>query len=48
LLAEVTLDAATGEITTRARAGHAHVAVAAAESVRRFADAIAVPARDLG
>jgi hypothetical protein len=41
LLAEVTLDAATGEIATRARVGHAHVAAAAAESVRRFADAIA-------
>jgi transposase InsO family protein len=37
LLAEVTLDPATGEITTRARAGKAVAAAAAAESVRRFA-----------
>jgi hypothetical protein len=44
LLAEVTLDVATGEIATRARVGHTHVATAAAESVRRFAAAIAVSA----
>jgi hypothetical protein len=37
LLAEVTLDAATGEIAARARAGQADAAAAAAESVRRFA-----------
>lgn len=48
LLAEVTLDPATGEIATRARAGHADVAKAAADSVRRFAIAVAVPARDSG
>jgi hypothetical protein len=47
LLAEVTLDPVTGEIATRVRAGHADVATAAAESVRRFAVAIAVPAREL-
>jgi hypothetical protein len=47
LLAEVTLDPATGEIATRAAAGHADVATAAAESVRRFAVAIGIPARDL-
>jgi hypothetical protein len=48
LLAEVRLDPATGEIATRARDGHAHVATAAAESVRRFAVAIAVVGRDPG
>jgi hypothetical protein len=37
LLAEVTLDPHTGAIATRARAGHAPAATAAAESVRRFA-----------
>jgi hypothetical protein len=37
LLAEVTLDPHTGEISTRTRAGHGEAAVAAAESVRRFA-----------
>jgi hypothetical protein len=37
LLAEVTLDPRTGQIATRARAGQADAAVAAAESVRRFA-----------
>lgn len=42
LLAEATLDPATGEITTRARAGHAAAAAAASESVARFADAILV------
>jgi hypothetical protein len=46
LLAEVTLDPATGEIATRARAGHADVATAAADSVRRFAVAMAIPPRD--
>jgi hypothetical protein len=40
LLAEVTLDPETGEIATRARAGHAQAANAAAESVRRFAVAL--------
>ena len=40
LLAEVTLDPATGEIASRARAGHDDAAAAAAESVRRFAAAI--------
>jgi hypothetical protein len=40
LLAEVTLDVATGEIATRARVDHAHVATDVAESVRRFAAAI--------
>jgi hypothetical protein len=47
LLAEVTLNPATGEIATRARASHSDVATAAAESVRRFAIAIAVPACEL-
>jgi predicted nucleic acid-binding protein len=37
LLAQVTLDPATGAIATRARAGHGEAAAAAAESVRRFA-----------
>jgi hypothetical protein len=37
LLAEVTLDPATGEIATRTRAGQGGAAAAAAESVRRFA-----------
>jgi hypothetical protein len=41
LLAEVSLDPATGEIARRARAGHDEAAAAAAESVRRFASAIA-------
>jgi hypothetical protein len=40
LLAEVTLDVATGEIATRALVDHAHVATDVAESVRRFAAAI--------
>ena len=49
LLAEVTLNPATGEITTRGRAGHTHAATAAAESVRRFAAAIVVvPERNSG
>jgi hypothetical protein len=43
LLAEVTLDPASGAIATRARAGHDDSAAAAAESVRRFATAIVVP-----
>jgi hypothetical protein len=43
LLAEVTLDAATGEIATRARTGYAGAATAATESVRRFAAAVVVP-----
>jgi hypothetical protein len=43
LLAEVTLDPATGAIATRARAGHHNAAAAAADSVRRFATAIVVP-----
>jgi hypothetical protein len=43
LLAEVTLDSATGEIARRARAGHDDAASAAAESVRRFAAAIVAP-----
>ena len=42
LLAEVTLNPATGEITTRARAGHADAATAAAESVQRFGAVIVV------
>jgi hypothetical protein len=41
LLAEVSLDPATGDIATRARTGHGGAADAAAESVRRFASAIA-------
>ncbi len=41
LLAEVSLDPATGDITGRARTGHDDAAAAAAESVRRFASAIA-------
>jgi hypothetical protein len=40
LLAEVTLDPRTGAIATRARAGQAQAATAAAESVRRFAVAL--------
>ncbi len=43
LLAELTLDPATGAIATRWRAGHDDAADAAAESVRRFAAAIVVP-----
>ena len=46
LLAEVTLDPATGEIATRARAGHTRAATAAAESIRRFAAAVVVPTHD--
>ncbi|WP_428342047.1 hypothetical protein [Mycobacterium sp.] len=40
LLAEVTLDPATGDIVRRARAGHEDAAGSAADSVRRFATAI--------
>jgi hypothetical protein len=40
LLAEVTLNPATGEIVGLARPGHDDAASAAAESVRRFAAAI--------
>lgn len=43
LLAEVTLDPATGAIATRARTGHRSAAIAAADSVRRFAATIVVP-----
>jgi hypothetical protein len=43
LLAEATLDPATGAIATRGRDGHDDAADAAAESVRRFAAAIVVP-----
>jgi hypothetical protein len=43
LVAEVTLDPATGAIATRARAGHHSAAGAAADSVRRFGVAIVVP-----
>jgi hypothetical protein len=42
LLAEVTLNPSTGEITSRARPGQTPAAAAAAESVQRFADAIVV------
>jgi hypothetical protein len=43
LLAEVTLDPATGDVAGRARTGHDDAAGEAAESIRRFADAIVVP-----
>ena len=46
LLAEVTLDPATGAIATRARAGHDDAAGAAAESVRRFSAAIVATEHD--
>jgi hypothetical protein len=46
VLAEVTLDPARGDIDCRARDGHAAAAVAATESVRRFAAAIAAGNRD--
>ena len=46
LLAEVTLDPATGAIATRGRTGHDDAACAAAESVRRFAAAIVAPKHD--
>jgi len=48
LLAEVTLDPQTGAIATRVRAGQSQAATAAAESVRRFAAAVAAPTRDMG
>jgi hypothetical protein len=48
LLAEVTLDPATGEIVGRARVGHDDAAGAAADSVRRFAAAIVVPKDNSG
>ena len=40
LLAEVTLDPATGMIGLRARPGHAEAAQGAADTVRRFADTL--------
>lgn len=40
LLAEVTLSPATGNITLRARHGHAEAAQAAGDAVRRFADSL--------
>jgi hypothetical protein len=40
LLAEVTLDPATGMIGLRARPGHAEAAQGAADAVRRFADSL--------
>jgi hypothetical protein len=43
-VAEVTLDPATGAITTQVRAGHDEAASAAAASVQRFA-AVVGPAR---
>ncbi|BBX48415.1 hypothetical protein GCM10009641_05390 [Mycobacterium cookii] len=46
LLAEVTLDPATGQIVDRARDGHLDAATAAVDSVRRFAAVVVVPERD--
>ncbi|WP_292975315.1 hypothetical protein [Mycobacterium sp.] len=46
LLAEVTLDPTTGEVTGRARPGHDDAATTAAESVSRFAAAIVAPNRN--
>jgi hypothetical protein len=40
LLAEVTLDPATGNINLRARPGHADAAQTAGDAVRRFADSL--------
>jgi hypothetical protein len=40
LLAEVTLNPATGIIGVRARPGHAEAAQGAADTVRRFADSL--------
>lgn len=40
LLAEVTLDPATGEIATRVRPGEQEAAQTGAEAVRRFAEAM--------
>ena len=48
LLAEVTLDPATGEIATRARSGHRGAASAAADSVQRFAAIVVAPERNSG
>lgn len=48
LLAEVTLDPATGEISTRARSGHRGAASAAADSVQRFAAIVVAPERNSG
>jgi hypothetical protein len=48
LLAEVSLDPATGDIVSRARAGHDDAAATAEESVRRFAVAIVGPNPDSG
>jgi hypothetical protein len=48
LLAEVTLDPESGEVTTRARTGHTGAATAAAESVRRFAATVVAPKRNSG
>lgn len=47
LLAEVTLDPATGHVAARALPGHHDAAGAAAESVRRFAASV-VSQRDSG
>ncbi|WIM87787.1 hypothetical protein PT015_23645 [Candidatus Mycobacterium wuenschmannii] len=46
LLAEVTLDPATGDVAARARIGHRDAADAAVESVRRFAAAVAPPPKN--
>ena len=46
LLAEATLDPATGQIATRARDGHADAAAAAARSIGRFAAVVLVPEQD--
>ena len=46
LLAEATLDPATGQVATRARDGHAEAAAAAAQSVERFAAVVVVPEQD--
>ena len=40
MLAEVTLDPFTATLRTRTRDGHADAAATAAQSVRRFADAV--------
>ena len=42
LLAEVTLDVATGQVGTRSRPGHDDAAAMAEASVRRFAAAIGI------
>jgi hypothetical protein len=46
LLAEVTLDPATGAVTTRARTGCTDTAAAAAGTVERFAAAVVAQERD--